>query len=89
MINENISYKRNKGLLVSVIRGKSDMVTIMKVINTEIKKGELQPIDIDNILDEIYVKSVKPFSPERDEVFQSLKNEIDNILDKSSDVLYD
>lgn len=79
MINykEEQIYKKIRGLIVSAIRKKSSINTVIKTVKTELKNSELTKIGISNMFDEVYLKSVEPFNnQERNEIFDEIKKEI-------------
>ena len=82
---KKIVYERNKGLLRSVVMGKSPMTKIVKTINTEIKKGKIKVDDVENMLDEIYSESVKSF--EKTETFLTLFQDRNNRYSELKDEL--
>ena len=86
---ENIDYNRNKGLLWSVVMGKSPMTKIVKTIKTEIKKGKITVDEVDSMLNEIFDETVKAFEgskayptlfQERNNRFEDLKNELNDTM---------
>jgi hypothetical protein len=58
---ENLIYKRNKGLIVSVIRKKSPINKVIKTLKTELENDELTKMDVNNMFGEVYIENVKPF----------------------------
>lgn len=86
---ENMIYLRCKGLVESVIRGKSPSSKIAKTIKNEVDKKEkydeyLTSEDVENMVKEGYIENVEPFKnnpkifQEKNERFIELKKELEN-----------
>ena len=86
---ENMIYLRCKGLVESVIRGKSSSIKIAKTIKTEVDKKKkydeyLTSEDVEKMLKEVYSESIRGFKgnpeivKERNERFIGLKKELEN-----------
>jgi hypothetical protein len=86
---ENRIYLTCKGLVQSVIRGKSPSDKIAKTIKTELDKKEkydeyLTSEDVEKMLEEVYIESIEGFKgnpeivQERNERFIGLKKELEN-----------
>ena len=86
---ENMIYLRCKGVVRSVIRGKSPSGKIAKTIKNEVDKKEkydeyLTSEDVEKMLEEVYIESIEGFkgnpeiAQERNERFAEFKNELKN-----------
>ena len=86
---ENMIYLRCKGLVRSVIRGKSPSIKIAKTIKTEVDKKEkydeyLTSEDVEKMLEEVYIESISGFMgnpeivKERNERFAEFKKELES-----------